>query len=450
MMEDSMMERYSSRAPRYTSYPTSPHFHAGIDAETYRQWLARLTPEDVGSLYFHIPFCQRLCWYCGCHTSVINRPQQVTDYVELLSREVDIVADALGFALRVNHIHWGGGTPTTVPAKHIRAFMEHLRRRFEVVDDAEIAIEIDPQTLDAETATALGESGFTRASLGVQDFTLKVQKAINRVQSLAETKYAADLLRNAGVGKINLDLMYGLPHQSADDVVRSIDLCLTLRPDRVALFGYAHVPWMKKHQKMIPSEALPGTRERMEQSECAARQLTKNGFRQIGLDHFALPDDPLCKALERHEMKRNFQGYTDDKADALLGFGASAIGTLPQGYIQNSVAMAQYRAAINAGRPAIERGIALAGEDRLRRDIIQTLMCEMRVDLAAMKSRHGCETLQFTAELEKLQPLVEDGLLECSGNTVQVTQAGRPFLRFVCAVFDEYLNSGQARHSRAL
>lgn len=445
-----MIERYATRAPRYTSYPTSPHFHTGVDADTYLQWLGSLSPDNVGSLYFHIPFCERLCWYCGCHTSVINRPKQVADYMALLDREVDIVADGLGFPLRVNHIHWGGGSPTTVPGDLLRSFMAHLRNRFDIAEGAEIAIEIDPQTLSEETAIALGESGFSRASLGVQDFTIKVQEAINRVQSLEETAHAADLLRDAGVEKINLDMMYGLPHQTADDVVRSIDLAMTLRPDRVALFGYAHVPWMKKHQKMIPTEALPGTEERMEQSETAARHLIKHGFRQIGLDHFALPDDPLCQALDRQEMNRNFQGYTDDQADALLGFGSSAIGTLPQGYIQNTISMPQYRAAITAGRPAVERGIKLSGDDRLRRDIIQTLMCEMRVDLAAVKARHTEDERHFGLELDKLQPLVHDGLLEIENDTVQITENGRPFLRFVCAVFDEYLDSGKARHSRAI
>lgn len=449
-MDDIIIERYSAPAPRYTSYPTSPHFNAGIGAGAYRQWLGCLEADHIGSLYFHVPYCARLCWYCGCHTSVINRPQQVTDYVALLSREVEIVAEAIGFPMKVQHIHWGGGTPTTVPAADLLAFMNRVRKRFDVADSAEVAIEIDPRTLSRDMADALGDAGFTRASLGVQDFNSHVQKAINRVQSLEETTMAADLLRGAGVTRINLDLMYGLPYQTTGDVLHSIDQAMTLRADRVALFGYAHVPWLKRHQRMIPAEALPNAKERIEQAETAARYLVQYGFRRIGLDHFALPDDPLCKAFEGNKMRRNFQGYTDDPSDALLGFGASAIGTLPQGYIQNAVSMSHYRAAISTGSPAVERGIELDGEDRLRRDIIQTLMCEMRVDLTAMKLRHSREDLLFTEELENLQPLIDDGLLECDADTLQVTQTGRPFLRSVCAIFDEYLDSGRAQHSRAV
>jgi oxygen-independent coproporphyrinogen-3 oxidase len=449
-MQHELIERYGNNAPRYTSYPTSPHFHDGIGAQSYREWLGSLSPRDIGSLYFHVPFCERLCWYCGCHTNIVNRPQQLSEYVELLTQEVDIVADAVGFPLRVQHLHWGGGTPSTIAAQDFRVFMAHVRKRFEITENAEIAIEIDPRTLSDDFVFALGDAGFNRASLGVQDFNEKVQRAINRVQSLRETIAAAARLRAAGIDKINLDLMYGLPHQTTADVIASIDQALTLHPDRIALFGYAHVPWMKRHQQMIPQDSLPDPHARMDQAEAAAQHLVANGFRHIGLDHFALPADPLCRSQEDGAMGRNFQGYTDDHADALLGFGTSAIGTLAQGYVQNAVAMPDYRAALQAGRPATVRGIRLEAEDRLRRDIIQTLMCGMGVDIPVLQANHHTAAGDLSDELGRLQPLVEDGLLECEDGVVRMTELGRPFVRTVCAVFDSYLNAGKARHSLAV
>ncbi len=449
-MHGDMLEKYDRPAPRYTSYPTAPHFHPGIGADDYLRWLGGLPGEVPLSLYFHVPFCKRMCWYCGCHTKVVQRYRPVSDYAKLLLRETALVAAAIPGARPVTHIHWGGGTPTILSAADFGQLMEAVGKLFQVAPEAEIAIEMDPRTVTAELATALAGAGVNRASLGVQDFTAKVQKAINRVQPYDMTARVVDWLREAGIGGINFDLMYGLPAQTVDDVVASTDLAVGLAPDRIALFGYAHVPWMKSHQKMIPEESLPGAQERFLQAEEAAARLVEHGYRRIGLDHFARPGDAMSRALDEGRLRRNFQGYTTDRAGALLGFGSSSIGALPQGYVQNSVPMHAYAEAIEGGRPAITRGLALSAEDRLRRDIIERLMCDLRVDLAATAARYKKTAGDFAAELSALAPMETDGLVELDGDEIRITESGRPLMRAVCAVFDRYLETGKARHSQAI
>ncbi len=365
-MNPELLARYDRPVPRYTSYPTAPHFHAGIGPDAYRSWLAEL-PEDTRlSLYLHVPFCQQLCWYCGCHTTVARRYQPVTEYLDLLLAELDLVGAALGGRGPVSHVHFGGGTPTMIAPDDLRTLGERLRARFDILSDAEFAVEIDPRRLTRETVDALAAIGVNRASLGVQDVNPEVQRAINRWQPFTVVERVVDRLRDAGISGINFDLMYGLPRQTVGGVLQSVEAALRLRPARVALFGYAHVPWMKRHQRLIDESALPGPPERAAQFEAASARLGDAGYVAIGLDHFALPDDSLALALRHGRLRRNFQGYTTDTAPALLGFGASAIGSMPQGYVQNAVPMPAYRDAIRAGRLATARGIALANEDRAR------------------------------------------------------------------------------------
>ena len=449
-MNGALLERYDRRVPRYTSYPTAPHFHAGVNAETYLGWLADLTEDDPLSLYFHVPFCKRMCWYCGCHTKVVRRYGPVAEYAGLLLREIELTAAAIPGGPPVTHIHWGGGTPTILSPDDCARLMDAVGEHFRIAPRAEIAIEMDPRTVTAGMAAALADSGINRASLGVQDFTETVQKAINRVQPFAMTARVVNWLRGAGIDGINFDLMYGLPLQTVADAVASIDLAVELEPDRISLFGYAHVPWMKSHQKMIPDESLPGPVERFEQAETAAARLVEHGYRRIGLDHFARPDDPMSRALDEGALHRNFQGYTTDGARALIGFGSSSIGALPQGYVQNSVPMHAYAEAIRDGRPAVARGLALSVEDRVRRDIIERLMCDLRVDLDAVAAPYGKTAVDFKTEIAALAPMVEDGLTETSGATIRITEQGRPLMRAVCAVFDRYLEAGAARHSQAI
>ena len=312
-----------------------------------------------------------------------------------------------------------------------------------ILSDAEFAVEIDPRRLTRATVDALAAIGVNRASLGVQDVNPEVQRAINRWQPFIVVERVVDRLRDAGISGINFDLMYGLPRQTVGDVLQSVEAALRLRPARVALFGYAHVPWMKRHQRLIDESALPGPPERAAQFEAASARLGDAGYVAIGLDHFALPDDSLALAQRHGRLRRNFQGYTTDTAPALLGFGASAIGSMPQGYVQNAVPMPAYRKAIRAGRFATARGIALANEDRARRSIIERLMCDLAADLDGPAGR-------FATELEALEPFVADGVVQLEAGSIRIRPEGRALARTVCAVFDAYFTQNAARHSRAV
>jgi len=449
-MDRTILERYDRRVPRYTSYPTAPHFHAGITADTYLRWLAAIGDEMPLSLYFHVPFCHEMCWYCGCHTKIVRRYEPVGGYAATLAEEVRLVGSAIKADPPVTHMHWGGGTPTILSVVDFAAIMDTIRSRFSVAPEAEIAVEMDPRTVTQEMIAGLAGAGVNRASLGVQDFTERVQTAINRIQPYEMTARVVGWLRDAGIAGINFDLMYGLPHQTVEDVRRSADLTAELGPERVAVFGYAHVPWMKTHQRMIAEDALPDGRERFEQAEAAAARLVENGYRRIGLDHFALPGDPMAKAQDKGRLHRNFQGYTTDLAQALIGFGASSIGALPQGYVQNAVPLRAWADAVRHGRPAVDKGVALSDEDRLRRDVIERLMCDLRVDLAAVGRPYGKTARHFAAELDALKPMAADGLVTIDGDLIEITELGHPLMRTVCAIFDTYLASGAGRHSRAV
>ncbi len=433
------------RVPRYTSYPTAPHFHGGVDEGHYRSWLRALDRQAPVSLYFHIPFCHRLCWYCGCHTTIERRPEPLLAYVETLLAELDIATQAIGARLPVSALHLGGGTPNMLPPAALARLLETVRRGFDLLPTAEIAAEIDPRTLTAEWVAAAADTGLNRASLGVQDVDPTVQRAINRLQPLAVTQKAVSLLRQAGLRSINIDLMYGLPHQTVDSVAATVDTVLSLAPDRVALFGYAHVPWMKPSQKILSGPALPGPVQRLEQQAAAGRRLVQAGYVRVGLDSFARPDDALARGA-----RRNFQGYTTDAAATLLGFGASAIGRLPQGYVQGTVPIAPWQAAVADGRLPVARGLELDAEDRFRGEIIERLMCDLAVDLDAVAARHGRDAAEIEDDLRRVQPFESDALVRLHGRQLSVTERGRPFVRSVCAVFDRYLDGGGARHAAAV
>ncbi|MEE9140762.1 MAG: oxygen-independent coproporphyrinogen III oxidase [Alphaproteobacteria bacterium] len=449
-MTPELLAKYSAQVPRYTSYPTAPHFGAAVDRGRYRAWLGALAADEPLSLYLHVPFCNKLCWYCGCHTTIVNAYPPVAAYADLLVREIELVADALGSRHAVSHVHWGGGTPTIMSGEDFLAVTGCLRRRFDFSRETEIAVEIDPRGLEWETVEALAGAGVTRASLGVQDFHHNVMARVNRVQSYAVTARAVGLLRHAGIADINFDLMYGLPLQTAESLVETVDAALELEPARIALFGYAHVPWMKRHQRLIDESELPGAVERWRMAAAAAARLCERGYIAIGLDHFARPDNDLARALTERRLRRNFQGYTTDCADTLLGFGASAIASLPQGYAQNETRIPGYRKAISGGFLATTRGVPLSGEDRLRRDIIERLMCYLAVDLEEVCREHGETRARFAAEIETLKSLSEDGLVRVAGARIRVTEEGRPLVRSVCAAFDTYLGGGEARHAAAV
>ncbi|MBB4211814.1 anaerobic coproporphyrinogen III oxidase [Rhodothalassium salexigens DSM 2132] len=444
-------EKYATQAvPRYTSYPTAPHFHDGIDEATYRGWLAELDPAKPISLYLHVPFCKQMCWYCGCNMKLSAQYQPIADYVALLKREIHLLADALPGRLSISHIHWGGGTPNTLSPEDFRAIVDTVKERFTILDDAEHAVECDPRSLTDALIATMGELGITRASFGVQEFDAKVQAAINRIQPFEMVEHAVKGLRSVGVERINFDLIYGLPYQTVETLRRSIELTKELAPDRIALFGYAHVPWRAKNQRMIPDTSLPAPEERAAQAEMAEAALTAAGYRAIGLDHFALPHDSLALAAEAGTLHRNFQGYTDDDAETLLSVGTTGIGYTPSGYIQNIPDTRAWSRAVEAGHLPVEKGVAISEEDALRGRVITRLMCDNTVDTAAIGAEFGRPADWCGPELAKMDAFAEDGLLVREGSRITLTPLGERLVRIVAASFDTYLQTQAAKHSAAV
>ncbi|MBT4934198.1 MAG: oxygen-independent coproporphyrinogen III oxidase [Rhodospirillaceae bacterium] len=449
-MVTDLSKKYDLMVPRYTSYPTAPHFSESVTGELYGQWLAALDPATPLSLYFHIPFCDEMCSFCGCYTKIVKRYDPVADYVAVLLDEIDLVAKNLPGRFKASNLHWGGGSPTMLKGEDWKRIIDHLRVRFDVTPDAAIAVELDPRTASEDYIRALQDAGVNRASIGVQSFDADIQKAINRIQPYEMTAQVIGWLRQYGIDHVNMDLMYGLPMQTTEMVIREAELTIGLKPARVALFGYAHVPWMKSHQKLINEDDLPDADERWQQFEASSKKFIEAGYVAVGLDHFALPDDEMSVALDDGVLQRNFQGYTADLAPAMIGFGASAIGQLSQGYIQNLSPLKQYRENIAAGILPIARGIALSDDDRLRGHIIERIMCDLTVDLDEVCEKFATSKATFVPEMEKLASLADDAIITINGNTITVTETGRPFVRLVAAVFDAYLDSGKGRHSRAV
>ncbi len=437
------------KVPRYTSYPTAPHFHT-LSAPTYRGWLKAVPASTRLSLYVHVPFCRELCWYCGCATTITQNEARLDAYVGLLLAEIEVVAAALSEQPEVIHLHLGGGTPSAVGGSGLARIVEALRRAFPFAADAELALELDPRVVDSALVATLADLGFNRASLGVQSFDDVVQRAINRVQPLATTVDTAELLRAVGIEGLNLDLIYGLPHQSEAICRADAEQALALRPDRLSVFGYAHVPQMRKHQQLIAEADLPGSLERAAQFEAICEVLSEGGYTRIGLDHFARPDDPMALAAAAGTLHRNFQGYTTDAADALIGLGTTAIGSLPQGYAQNHLHLSDYRKAVLAGELPVAKGRPVTADDLARRRIIELLMCGGRVDLRDVAGEAGVRVDHLAPDPERVANLVADGIVETDGFVYAVPREHWSLLRLAAAAFDTYLDTGANRHSRAV
>jgi len=449
-MQDSLVERLSSPVPRYTSYPTAPHFNESIGPQVYADWLGRLGAENRLSLYAHIPYCDRLCWFCACHTKQTLRYEPVEAYLKGLCSEISAIGGRVSREAPVTALHFGGGSPTMLRPHDMIALKKCLEENFAFSPDAEISVEMDPNDLDEARHDALAEIGMTRASLGIQDFDPKVQKAINRIQTFEQTRGVVEAARKRGVRSVNCDILYGLPHQTMETLAETVRAVISLAPDRIALFGYAHVPWMKKHQTMIDEAALSGVVARFHQMAMAAEMLVAAGYEAIGIDHFALPADRLAIAARKGTLRRNFQGYTDDQADALIGLGASSIGQLPEGYIQNMPATGEYLRRVEEGGLAAVRGYALTEEDRARAFVIEKVMCDFGFSLADLAARHPAFTGVIRAEATGFAAADRDGLCRIEGDRFVLTAAGRPFARTVAAVFDAHLASGRGRHSIAV
>ena len=441
-MHPHLLPHAERRAPRYTSYPCAPHFGPAVDAAVYNGWLAALPGDAALSLYIHIPYCKRICWYCGCNTNAAH-PGDTADFVADLMAEVDLVAPAAN-ARRVAELHWGGGTPNILRAEEFTRALHHLAFWFDFDRPLAHSIEIDPRHLTSELAECYARAGVSRASLGVQTFEPHVQQAMGRVQPLEQVRQAVDMLRAAGIAQLNFDLMYGLPHQSVDDLLHSLRQAFDLDPDRIALFGYAHVPWLKRRQRVIDEHALPDGEMRFDQAQAARAALSTRGYVAVGLDHYAKASDALASAARKKTLRRTFQGYIASSADAILGFGPSAISTLPQGYAQN-LDLRHWARALKDERLPIARGHTLSDDDRRRAAIIERLMCDFEVDLAAFGGAGA-----FADELGALTPLMRDGIVSVAADRVVVSKLMRPFCRLVAQAFDAYVMANDPRHSRAV
>ncbi|AEV36271.1 Oxygen-independent coproporphyrinogen III oxidase [Pseudovibrio sp. FO-BEG1] len=444
-------QKYASlNVPRYTSYPTAPHFSEAVTPSLYGEWLESIPRDTPLSLYLHVPFCQEMCHYCGCNTKATRKMAPVLAYVELMLKEIDLVLKRLGTGREVHHIHWGGGTPSLVPREAFLKIVDKLKANFVFSEDIEHAIELDPRTVGDYLAETLKMAGITRTSLGVQDFDEDVQKQIGRIQPYNTVKKAVTALRNVGLHDINFDLMYGLPGQSEKTIRETVEYTKELAPGRVALFGYAHVPWFKKHQQLIKEENLPGANERIRLSDVSRDALVEAGYEVIGLDHFALPTDEMAIALKEGRLRRNFQGYTTDTADTLIGFGCSSIGFLPQGYIQTTPSAREWERMVVDDVLPIKKGIAVDKVDLCRAEIIMQLMTYYEVDYAATAEKHGLPVSEFASIPADMQEMIADGVATLEGTVVTVTDAGRRYVRVVAAAFDTYLATQQARHSVAV
>ncbi|MEI9402082.1 oxygen-independent coproporphyrinogen III oxidase [Mesorhizobium argentiipisi] len=439
-MQNSILTKYGEPGPPwYTIYPAVPQFSAEVGAEACEEWLRGLPADEPVSLYIHVPFCRSMCWYCGFPTTITSHDAPILDYLAVLREEIRLVAEQAPQGLPVSDVHFGGGTPTLIGPAEFLALMELLRLRFAFRNPVMIAVEIDPRTFMAEMAEALAAAGATRASLGVQSFDPVVQKAINRRQSETQTSAAIENLRRHGVNRINLDLVYGLPKQTVQSCVETATAAVALRPDRLAVFGYAHLPSFRKNQRQIDEAALPDIAARAEQAAAFAETLVSMGYRQIGLDHFALPDDQLTLAQETGHLWRNSLGYSADTRKTVIGLGPSAIGRLVDGYVQNEVKTDTYSRHIEAGRLATSNGCRLTNEDRVRGAIIERLMCDLEVDVPAICAAHGFDSIPLLNSAGGLAMLANDGIVDIESGRIRLRQEHRFLIRAVAAAFDAYV-----------
>ncbi|MGB0496772.1 MAG: oxygen-independent coproporphyrinogen III oxidase [Rubricella sp.] len=439
---------FDRSVPRYTSYPPANHFTV-LQPGTQMRWLEDL-PRGPISLYIHIPFCERLCWFCACRTQAVNGPGPVESYLKVLRREIAAVASCLPGGVTVGRMHWGGGTPTILSPDQIRKLAHDLRSAFTFDEDGEFSVEIDPACVDTAKLNALVEAGLNRASVGIQDFAIDVQDTIGRHQSFDQTRGVLDHLRDHGVTSLNADLVYGLPRQTMESLAATIEKIGRLDPDRIALYGYAHVPWMSKRQRVIPEETLPSPHTRFAMAEMTALMLAERGFDAIGIDHFAKPADGLAIAKRTGHLRRNFQGYTDDTMTALVGLGASSISRLPQGYVQNAPATPAWSERVENGHLPGMRGHAFTAEDTLRARAIERLMCGFEIDMPAL----AVETGQDIAALSRIAaalPGAFPGCVTWENGVLAIPPAGRPLTRLVAERFDAYADpDAMGRHSQAI
>jgi oxygen-independent coproporphyrinogen-3 oxidase len=439
-------QRYDRPGPRYTSYPTANEFHDGFGPDAYAAALRAASDVDAPlSLYLHLPFCEERCLYCACNVVISPHAYVSEPYLNHLETEMDLVVAQLGRSRPVAQLHLGGGTPTYFSPAQMDDLMTRLEARFSFTPDAEKALEVDPRVTTREHLEVLIRHGFNRLSLGVQDFDPAVQEAIHRVQSVEQTEALMRAARELGFGSLNVDLIYGLPHQTPDSFARTIERVVGLAPDRLAVYSFALVPWLKHHQKLLPQEALPSPETKLELLQAAREGLIAGGYLDIGMDHFALPDDELATAQRDGRLWRNFMGYTTVRAPDMIGLGVSSIGSVGRTFAQNEKKLTRYYQALDAGRLPVERGYALSEDDAVRQHVIRTWMCHFRIDAREVEARFGVEfAAYFANELATLRDEFEpEGLVRVHDGGVEAEELGRLFPRNVAMVFDAYLRAPQ-------
>lgn len=451
--DSDLIRRFDVPGPRYTSYPTADRFGDGFDAPTLARHLATIQGGQNLSLYFHIPFCNTICYYCACNKIITKDRSLSARYIDYLQREMAMQAALVAGPRKVVQMHWGGGTPTFLSAEEIRTLMRGIRQHFELQPGGEYSIEVDPRKVTREMVALLAEEGFNRMSLGVQDFDPLVQKAVNRIQSIEETQLVLDAAREYGFGSVSVDLIYGLPHQNVERFARTLDTVLAMQPDRLALYNYAHLPTRFMPQRRINTEDIPAPDEKLQILSLAISKLGEAGYVYIGMDHFARPDDELTVAQREGRLQRNFQGYSTHAECDLLAFGVSSISKAGGTFSQNQRDIEAYYAAIDAGQLPVMRGWVLSDDDKLRNHVIQTLMCHFALTFAEIDSAFGIRFQDYFAdELASLRDLAEAGLLTMDAAGIMVTDAGRMLVRIIAMVFDCYLRQDQQqrRYSRVI
>lgn len=450
MTDQTQLARYGlfdARVPRYTSYPTAPQFAGEVGPARFAEWIAAIPEGAAISLYLHVPFCRRLCWFCACRTQGTSSDAPVVAYVKTLQAELAILAQHLPRGVRLSRLHWGGGTPTLMAPGLMRDLAGAVLDVAPMAEGGEFSVEIDPSEVDEARLDALVAAGMNRASIGVQDFDPEIQRAIGRVQGFELTRDVVEMIRSRGVASLNADILFGLPHQTGLRIADSVQKLLSFSPDRVALYGYAHVPWMSRRQQMIPTDAMPTPQDRLALFEVARELFLADGYQEIGIDHFARPQDGLAVAAREERLRRNFQGYTDDTAPVLIGIGASSISRFPQGYAQNAAGTADHVAAIRAGGFSTHRGHVFAGQDRLRGRIIEALMCDFAVKRAELAG-FGVPMAEVDAMLAGVAATFRDAVrLDDEGLTI--LPDARPLARVIARGFDGY-DPSKAQHSAAI
>jgi oxygen-independent coproporphyrinogen-3 oxidase len=436
-----LLSRFDRPGPRYTSYPTAVEFSDEVTREDYARHLA--AADELGdeplSVYMHLPFCDERCLFCGCHVIITPHKEKAAPYLGLLEKEIDLLAGHLPRRRKISQLHLGGGTPTYYTPAQLDRLLIHFFQAFEPVEGAELAVECDPRVTSDEHIDALASHGFNRISFGVQDFTPKVQEAITRIQSVEQTEALIRRARERGFKGINVDLIYGLPHQELETFDETLSTVIALKPDRTAVYSFAYVPWIRGHQKMLDEADFPDRDEKFQLFGLARERFLSAGYTAIGMDHFARPEDELAIALSERRLRRNFQGYAVIPAQDVIGLGISAIGDVREGYFQNAKKLTTYSEAIEAGQLSAERGVLLRGQDAMRREIIHELMCNFRLEKRAIEEKYGIRWAEtFEEDERRIQPLIADGLAVTTEDTIEATPVGELFVRNLAMCFDTY------------